>query len=54
MQEEQLNKRRKVLRTPEYVEYVLRQQNLTVDELMNNLRTEFNEYKTFREFLRSK
>ena len=41
------------MRTPEYVEYVLRQQNLTVDELMNNLRTEFKEYKAFREFLRS-
>lgn len=49
-----VNKRRKVLRTPEYVEYVLRQQNLTVDVLMNNLRTEFKEYNIFREFLRSK
>lgn len=49
-----VNKRRRVLRTPEYVEYVLKQQNLTIDMLMNNLREEFKEYKIFSDFLRSK
>lgn len=46
-----VNKRRKVLRDPEYVEFVLRKQNLTVDVLLKNLKEEFGSYKNFKERL---
>lgn len=46
-----VNKRRKVLREPEYVEYVLRKQDITVDVLLKNLKEEYKTYKTFKERL---
>lgn len=49
-----VNKRRKVLRDHEYVEYVLRLKELTVDGTLEKLKSEYVSYKNFKEFLRSK
>ena len=47
-----INRRRKVLRDHEYVEFCLRNLNTTIDELLNKLRNEFSSYTEFRKSIR--
>ncbi len=42
-----VNKRRKVLRDHEYVEYVLRSKNITTDQVLQNLKETYGTYKEF-------
>jgi hypothetical protein len=49
-----VNKRRRVLRDHEYVEYVLREKNTTIDILLNELKEKFETYSKFKEYYRSK
>lgn len=47
------NKRRKKLYDSEYIEYVCNQFNLTINSVIDEIKTKFNTYKVFKEFLRS-
>ena len=49
-----VNKRRRVLRDHEYVEFVLREKNTTIDNVLNELKEKFETYSKFKEYYRSK
>lgn len=46
-----INKRRRVLKPHEYVEYVLRTLEKTVDQVLNEFKDTFKTYSEFRKFL---
>lgn len=47
-----INKRRKKLYSNEYVEYVLKEQGITSDDLLSKLKSEFPSYNDFKEYIR--
>ena len=47
-----VNKRRRVLRDHEYVEFVLREKNTTIDNILNELKEKFETYAKFKESYR--
>jgi hypothetical protein len=47
------NKRRKKLYDEEYIRYVCKQFNLMEDELVNDVKSKYNTYKDFKQFIRS-
>lgn len=49
-----INKRRRVLKPHEYVEYVLRTLNKTVDQVLNELKETYQSYSNFEEYLNKK
>lgn len=48
-----VNKRRRVLRNHEYVEYCLRKQDTTADKLLMEFKEKFGTYNKFKEYIRS-
>lgn len=49
-----INKRRKKLYDSEYIQYICSKFNLTEKELIDEVKSKFNTYKTFKDFLRNK
>lgn len=49
----EINKRRKVLRTGEYMEYCLKKIGKTSDDLFNEIKSKYIDYNDFRKYLRS-
>jgi len=47
-----VNKRRRVLMDHEYVEFVLREKNTTIDNVLNELKEKFETYSKFQESYR--
>lgn len=48
----QTNKRRRVVRSEEYVEYVCRKMNVTVEDIEKEIRGKFSDYASFVKYIR--
>lgn len=46
-----INKRRRVLYNTEYIEYVFKQENLTEDSILEQLRAKFKNHKEYIKFI---